>query len=635
MKKKTLLTLEKLQNLQELDHKPLEKWLKEKKSNLIKLHRDIESLIEKLFLKCQENLMKIKSEPELISYILEYPLKSNWTIFIDKLNTSDDQNMLVIILFKTLVQESISKENEFKPFWKTVYKELSEKLWLPTKTDFPDLDTILSKASSLKQVEKLPCLTKKTIVFPENKNFLKTYYLSSTSSIVDKWVKENTKNPVKFKTLNVKLNLTSDQKMKFKQYEGCFRSVHNNALYKIRFEGENPNFYDLRNLLVTKKTKLNSSLSIHSKKYLNSQYEKIKELKQKILIVKENKCLEKELETLEAVVKQEKADFEELIKEIPYTKNFNIPEWQKEFHKDLRASAVKKACDSYTTCLSNLKKNNIDHFDIRFMKKSAKKKSFELSSSQMYLKDGVIRIPGFGAGISSLKTSKRNKERLKKMDNIKNNCDIIFYKREYWIKIPIEVSYTKEKETSNVCGIDPGICKIASVYSENGFTEYKHNRLLLYKLNQKLQLLKTKRKRKNRNGVRKKQINKIEKRKIDYTNQLHWEFIKDLLDNNDVVFFGDIKSQDIVSKETSFSDLNQEFNDVKFFTLKQRLIYKAKLRSKIVILTNEAFTSKTCSNCGTLKNIKKERHYHCEICNSEMDRDNNAAKNILMRGILA
>jgi len=411
---------------------------------------------------------------------------------------------------------------------------------------------------------------------------------------------------VKFKTLNVKLNLTSDQKMKFKQYEGCFRSVHNNALYKIRFEGENPNFYDLRNLLVTKKTKLNSSLSIHSKKYLNSQYEKIKELKQKILIVKENKCLEKELETLEAVVKQEKADFEELIKEIPYTKNFNIPEWQKEFHKDLRASAVKKACDSYTTCLSNLKKSNIDHFDIRFMKKSAKKKSFELSSSQMYLKDGVIRIPGFGAGISSLKTSKRNKERLKKMDNIKNNCDIIFYKREYWIKIPIEVSYTKEKETSNVCGIDPGICKIASVYSENGITEYKHNRLLLYKLNQKLQLLKTKRKRKNRNGVRKKQINKIEKRKIDYTNQLHWEFIKDLLDNNDVVFFGDIKSQDIISKETSFSDLNQEFNDVKFFTLKQRLIYKAKLRSKIVILTNEAFTAKTCSNCGTLKNIKKD-----------------------------
>jgi len=35
-------------------------------------------------------------------------------------------------------------------------------------------------------------------------------------------------------------------------------------------------------------------------------------------------------------------------------------------------------------------------------------------------------------------------------------------------------------------------------------------------------------------------------------------------------------------------------------------MYKAKLRSKIVILTNEAFTSKTCSNCGTLKNIKKD-----------------------------
>jgi hypothetical protein len=51
-----------------------------------------------------------------IFYILEFPLKNKWTIFLDKLSTSEDPSTNHLYLFKILVQELISKEKVCKPF---------------------------------------------------------------------------------------------------------------------------------------------------------------------------------------------------------------------------------------------------------------------------------------------------------------------------------------------------------------------------------------------------------------------------------------------------------------------------------------------------------------------------------------
>jgi putative transposase len=109
-------------------------------------------------------------------------------------------------------------------------------------------------------------------------------------------------------------------------------------------------------------------------------------------------------------------------------------------------------------------------------------------------------------------------------------------------------------------------------------------------------ILKDKRKRK-RKRRRKKHFNKIEKRKEDLVNNLHWDFINHLLKNNDVVYYGDIKSHDIV-KNGKNKVLNQAFNDLKFYQLKQRLLYKAYIYGKKVIVVPEQYTTKTCSCCG-------------------------------------
>lgn len=676
MGKKSISVLEKLLPLLGLESRPLEKWLTNRQSQATKHLPDIAGFIAQVFRNCADKLQQIQTTPESTSCIPAYQRGNKWTIFLDKLSTSNDLNTMATLLFKTLVQELISNEKDYKPFWNTAYKELSEKLSSPTGTGLADLGMSSSKALSVKQVEKLPCLTlQKTSL--QSKNSPTTYSPSSISSAVDRWEKENTKKPIKFKTLAVRVFPTNKQKQMYREAAGCFRYVHNKALERVKRHGDDPNFFNLRNMLVTGDTKLNSQeaqdhaariqqqvsilgdirASINAEKVamgdkvdadLTLQQSEKDTLRQ--FMINNEPCeLDGRSETFlkymaeltawdsKILAQQELiATYKSLktreLKSVASSKNPNVLDWELKFHKELRANAVNKVCLSYKTAKANFKAGNIKFFSINYMKLRDERQCVELSSCQLSIKNGRFHIPLF-KGHSGLRVSVRMVKKLKNLQ-ISNNCDFVRQKNSYWIHIPVPVvePAMDRPKVIRYCGVDPGIVKIATTFGNSGTTEYTHNRELLKRLNEKIKLLKSRRYRGGR-GVRKKQISKVEKRKIDYTNQLHWELVKSLLDDNEVVFFGDIKSHDIV-KNSSASSLNQEFNDLKFYTLKQRLIYKARLRGKKVVLVNEYLTSKTCSSCGGTQEPNDRRVYDCKKCLSVFDRDTNAAKNILMKGII-
>jgi putative transposase len=61
---------------------------------------------------------------------------------------------------------------------------------------------------------------------------------------------------------------------------------------------------------------------------------------------------------------------------------------------------------------------------------------------------------------------------------------------------------------------------------------------------------------------------------------------------------------------------------------------KAEEAGRTVILVNPRNTSKMCSQCGKLVEKKlSERTHSCPHCGLAMDRDANAALNILQRGL--
>lgn len=80
------------------------------------------------------------------------------------------------------------------------------------------------------------------------------------------------------------------------------------------------------------------------------------------------------------------------------------------------------------------------------------------------------------------------------------------------------------------------------------------------------------------------------------------------------------------------SGLNRSILDVGFGEIRRQLDYKTRwYGSQIALAGRFAPTSKTCSTCGTVraKLSLAEREYHCTSCGMRMDRDVNAARNIL------
>ena len=81
--------------------------------------------------------------------------------------------------------------------------------------------------------------------------------------------------------------------------------------------------------------------------------------------------------------------------------------------------------------------------------------------------------------------------------------------------------------------------------------------------------------------------------------------------------------------------LAKAISDASFFELRRQLEYKtAKTGARLHVIDRWYPSSKTCSNCGSVKTklSLKERTYKCEHCGLVIDRDLNAAINIKVAG---
>jgi IS605 OrfB family transposase len=278
---------------------------------------------------------------------------------------------------------------------------------------------------------------------------------------------------------------------------------------------------------------------------------------------------------------------------------------------------------------------------MKYKKKKNPRQTIELAPSNISLNNGILKIlPRTFKDDCILKISNKNTKKHKNL-TIENNVDIVRHKGEYFAHILGGVVDNIENETKDyiICGIDPGVRSFATMYSystqDNGkvsiynIRDYTHRIDLLKKYNKK------KSEMMERRILRKKQYNKIEKKKKYIVDGLHWDTIRHVLKHNDIVFYGDIKSQDI-TKGNKNKTLNQEFNDLKFYIFKNRLKYKASVLQKQVVILNECYTTKTCSSCGTLNDyVGDKKVFICPACNLVTGRDTNAAKNILMKGLLS
>ena len=659
-----------------------------KKLIAIKLFQDKENLINLIWKRCaMVFVMMVKSKiiREKTLYIQEYLQKNSWMTFLDNLNSLNlnEKNTCYMNLFLILLQELISKEKDYLPYWTPAYQKLSENLLSPIVIDSVDLD-MNSSSLLLKKAEVIsPSLMMKNVNLL-NKNYQKTYYQLFTSTVAGKWEKKAIKLEPQIKSLKIPLQLNKEQIKIISDWTNTSRYIYNKGLEFIN-NNHKANWRELRDLFITNNTKKNTKeyksfdddfnklklekknlyklINQNQKTYnkiendiiyidinINNLFEqlnkltgftsKVKQLLDDIYLntIKKNnlfKLLEKnksdnniyktKIDNINIQLEQLNNKRRETVKQIQAEKNNNIYEWEHNTPKDVRVSAIKEVCDAYKTCCSNLKAKNIKFFKLKYRKKK-ENKCVSIPKNLISIIDDKIKIaPTY---FKENNTIQINKKTLKKNKDIKieHDCKIVKQNKKYFILIPITIIKEKNSEFINYCGIDPGIRSFQTVFGNNNCSVYDINIDKIKNLNKELIELK-------KNKKRKIALMKRENKKANIINEIHWKCINDILDNNDVIFYGDIKSHDI-TKNTNNKNLKINLSDLKFYKFKTRLLYKAEIKNKKVLMVNENFTTQTCSFCGNINKPGCSKIYNCINCKNKIDRDINAAKNILMKGII-
>ena len=202
-----------------------------------------------------------------------------------------------------------------------------------------------------------------------------------------------------------------------------------------------------------------------------------------------------------------------------------------------------------------------------------------------------------------------------------NTCELVQDARGHWYACITVKEFPKIKCGDGQVGIDLG-CKDAAVSSDGDQLQTK----LTHQYAEKLAIA-----QRAKNKKRVKAIHaKIKNTRKDLTHK----FTNKLVKANSLIVVGKIKS-------TSFTKgkLAKSVYDAGWFEIKRQLDYKCKHAGCHYIEVNEAYSTQTCSCCGSRQDSPKGRAglgirvWFCRSCKTTHQRDVNGAKNILAVGL--
>jgi len=140
--------------------------------------------------------------------------------------------------------------------------------------------------------------------------------------------------------------------------------------------------------------------------------------------------------------------------------------------------------------------------------------------------------------------------------------------------------------------------------------------------------------KKQRRACRK-ALNRLRKRIRNNISEFHHKFSKWLCQNYHFILLPEFSSSTMVQRKKRVINSKTALAMLTWSHFRFRQILSAKIKeypfSKL-ILVDEAFTSKTCSECGWInEKLGGSKIFNCLRCGQRSDRDFNGSRNILLR----
>ncbi len=196
-------------------------------------------------------------------------------------------------------------------------------------------------------------------------------------------------------------------------------------------------------------------------------------------------------------------------------------------------------------------------------------------------------------------------------------------------------------------GIDLGITHFAAL-SDGTFIESPRNsRKAQKKLEQLQQALSRKKRGSHRRDKARKAVAKAHRKIGNQRRDFHHKQAKKLVDEHQTMVFEELQTTTISKRAKPKQDedgkylpngaaaksgLNKSILDAGWGQFQQIVTSKAAYAGRTVVKINPKYTSQVCSQCGTVRKKSLEERWHSCECGAEMDRDVNAAMNILALG---
>lgn len=196
-------------------------------------------------------------------------------------------------------------------------------------------------------------------------------------------------------------------------------------------------------------------------------------------------------------------------------------------------------------------------------------------------------------------------------------------------------------------GIDLGVTHVATLSNGEMIEHPRYYRRAKNTLEKRQQALSRKKKGSHRRERAKRLIGKAHRKIARQRKDFHHKQSRKLVNRYQVIVFEDLQIANLVKRPKPKQDkngtylpngaaakggLNMSIQDAGWGMFMNMVTSKAAEAGRTIVKVNPNYTSQICSQCGTVrKKTLAERWHSCE-CGAEMDRDVNAAINILALG---
>ena len=248
--------------------------------------------------------------------------------------------------------------------------------------------------------------------------------------------------------------------------------------------------------------------------------------------------------------------------------------------------------------------------------------SFYVTNDKGKVVGKKVRIPGVGYV--------RMAESLR-FNDYKVNSYVISKKAGNWyVSIQCEVADERRTESESVVGVDVGISSWAvasdgTVCKTPGSLK-DHER----RLKRKQRLLSRKQKGSNRRAKARIQVQKAYQKIHNIKQDTIHKFTSTIAKNHGLVVVEDLSVKDMQESDNKY--VRKGVHNSAMSEIIRQLKYKC---NNYYTVDRFFPSSKTCSNCGNVKNdlTLSDRTYHCDSCHTTIDRDLNAAINLQRKGL--